>query len=240
MTLELSNVANLPITIYHGMKIGQLSFMQMTEPAATPYGSAGIGSKYQGQTRADAEPVLQELRIGRMKVLVTGGTGFIGGHVVHALRARDLPVRALVRDPRRASRLAAWGAELVEGDVADAGSLAAACDGLPTRSSISSRSSPASRAEFERVMAQGTRDLVAAAKEAGVRRFVLMSALGLDERSRDAVPYFGAKWEMEAAVRESGLEHVIFRPSFVFGKDGGALAGVQAARAAGAGDADRR
>ena len=49
VTLELSNVANLPITIYHGMKIGQISFMQMTEPAATPYGSATIGSKYKGQ-----------------------------------------------------------------------------------------------------------------------------------------------------------------------------------------------
>ena len=48
VTLELSNVANLPITIYHGMKIGQLSFMQLTEPAATPYGSGGLGSKYQG------------------------------------------------------------------------------------------------------------------------------------------------------------------------------------------------
>jgi dCTP deaminase len=49
VTLELSNVANLPITIYYGMKIGQLSFMQMTEPAETPYGSGQIGSKYQGQ-----------------------------------------------------------------------------------------------------------------------------------------------------------------------------------------------
>jgi NADH dehydrogenase len=72
-------------------------------------------------------------------------------------------------------------------------------------------------------MAQGTRDLVAAAQEAGVRRFVLASALGLDERSKDAVPYFAAKWEMERAVRESGLEHVILRPSFVFGRDGGVL-----------------
>src|SRR6202048_5061090 len=44
VTLELSNVANLPITIYPEMKIGQISFMQMTEPAATPYGAAGIGS----------------------------------------------------------------------------------------------------------------------------------------------------------------------------------------------------
>ncbi|MHB8468401.1 MAG: dCTP deaminase [Gaiellaceae bacterium] len=49
VTLELSNVANLPITIYAGMKIGQISFMQMTEPATTPYGAAAIGSKYKGQ-----------------------------------------------------------------------------------------------------------------------------------------------------------------------------------------------
>jgi NADH dehydrogenase len=56
-----------------------------------------------------------------------------------------------------------------------------------------------------------------------VRRFVLASALGLDERSKDAVPYFAAKWEMERAVRESGIEHVIFRPSFVFGREGGVL-----------------
>ena len=50
VTLELSNVANLPITIYYGMRIGQLSFVQLTEPAETPYGSGGLGSKYQGQT----------------------------------------------------------------------------------------------------------------------------------------------------------------------------------------------
>jgi dCTP deaminase len=49
VTLELSNVANLPITIYHGMKIGQLSFVQLSEPAESPYGSGSLGSKYQGQ-----------------------------------------------------------------------------------------------------------------------------------------------------------------------------------------------
>jgi dCTP deaminase len=49
VTLELSNVANLPITIYRGMKIGQLSFVRLTEPAETPYGSDELGSKYQGQ-----------------------------------------------------------------------------------------------------------------------------------------------------------------------------------------------
>jgi dCTP deaminase len=49
VTLELSNVANLPITIYHGMKIGQVSFVRLTEAAEKPYGSGELGSKYQGQ-----------------------------------------------------------------------------------------------------------------------------------------------------------------------------------------------
>ena len=50
LTLELSNVANLPITIYHGMPIGQLSFMRMDAPVSRPYGSTETGSKYQGQS----------------------------------------------------------------------------------------------------------------------------------------------------------------------------------------------
>jgi dCTP deaminase len=49
LTLELSNVANLPITLYPGMKIGQISFLRMTTAADRPYGSSAIGSKYQGQ-----------------------------------------------------------------------------------------------------------------------------------------------------------------------------------------------
>ncbi len=49
LTLELSNVANLPITLYPGMKIGQISFLEMTTPADRPYGAGALGSKYQGQ-----------------------------------------------------------------------------------------------------------------------------------------------------------------------------------------------
>ena len=157
-----------------------------------------------------------------MTVLVTGGTGFVGPHVVHALRTRELPVRALVRKPARASRLAAWGVKLATGDVTDPASVRAACEGVDTVVHLVAiiKGRPE---DFERVMTEGTRNGVAAAQEAGVQRFVLASALGLDERSKDAVPYFGAKWEMERAVHESGLEHVIFRPSFVFGRDGGVL-----------------
>ncbi len=157
-----------------------------------------------------------------MTVLVTGATGFIGAHVTHALRARDLPVRALVRDRHRAGRLSSWGVELVEGDVTDPGSLREACAGADAVVHLVAiiKGAPA---DFERIMAQGTRDLVAAAAGADVRRFVLASALGLDERTKDAVPYYAAKWEMERAVREGEVEHVILRPSFVFGRDGGVL-----------------
>jgi uncharacterized protein YbjT (DUF2867 family) len=155
-------------------------------------------------------------------VLVTGGTGFIGPHVVHTLRAREIPVRALVRNPSRATRLAAWGAELVGGDVTDPASLLAACKGVDAVVHLVAiiKGRPE---DFERVMVEGTRNVVAAAESAGVQRFVLASALGLDERSKDAVPYYAAKWEMERAVRESRLDHVIFRPSFVFGREGGVL-----------------
>jgi NADH dehydrogenase len=157
-----------------------------------------------------------------MTVLVTGATGFIGPHVAHALRAREMPVRALVRTPARATRLTSWGVEPATGDVTDPASLRAACEGVDAVVHLVAiiRGRPA---DFERVMAQGTRNVVVAAQESGARRLVLASALGVDERTKDAVPYFAAKWEMERAVRESGLEHVILRPSFVFGRDGGVL-----------------
>jgi NADH dehydrogenase len=106
--------------------------------------------------------------------------------------------------------------------VPDPGSLeraAEGCDAVVHLVSIIT----GSRSDFQRVMVEGTQNLVAAAKAAGVRRFVLMSALGVSEQTRTLVPYYASKWEMEQAVLASGLEQVIFRPSFVFGRDGGVL-----------------
>jgi uncharacterized protein YbjT (DUF2867 family) len=157
-----------------------------------------------------------------VKILVTGGTGYVGPKVVHALRARSHDVRALVRDRSDAKTLEAWGCELSEGDVTDPESLRAAIENVECVVHLVAiiKGSPE---EFERVMAQGTRDLVAAAAAAGVRRFVLMSALGTSEENRGLVPYYRAKWDMEQAVKGSTLEYVVFRPSFVFGSDGGVL-----------------
>jgi uncharacterized protein YbjT (DUF2867 family) len=157
-----------------------------------------------------------------MKVLVTGGTGFVGPKVVHALRARSHDVRALVRDPRGAGLLETWGCELAQGDVTDPPSLRLAMEGMDAVVHLVAiiKGRPA---DFERVMELGTRNLVAAADAAGTRRFVLMSALGTSEANRELVPYFHAKWAMEQAVQGAGLDHVVFRPSFVFGRDGGVL-----------------
>jgi uncharacterized protein YbjT (DUF2867 family) len=155
-------------------------------------------------------------------ILVTGGSGFVGGHVVHELRGRGLTVRCLVRDPRKASKLAAWGCELVQGDMTDSASLRRGAEGAETVINLVAIRQ-GREAEFRRIMIGGTRDLLAAAKEAGAARFIQMSALGTREQTKDLVPYYRAKWETEQLVRDSGLPHVIFRPSFVFGPDGGIL-----------------
>jgi NADH dehydrogenase len=157
-----------------------------------------------------------------VKILVTGATGFIGPKVVHALRTQGRDVRALVRRPDRATYVAGLGAEVAAGDVTDPVSLQAALKGcthvLHLVAIIKGRP-----ADFHKVMTVGTQNLIAAAKDEGVQRFVLMSALGTSQTAALTVPYFAAKWEEERDVAASGLEYTTFRPSFVFGRDGGAL-----------------
>jgi uncharacterized protein YbjT (DUF2867 family) len=157
-----------------------------------------------------------------MKILVTGGSGFVGPKIVHALRAQDRDVRVLVRRPDRGARLAALGAELAVGDVNDPASLRRAAEGCTHVVHLVAIIKGKPR-DFDRVMTQGTRNVIAAAKDAGVERFVLMSALGTTATTKDVVPYFAAKWAMEQELVGSGLEHTIFRPSFTFGRGGGVL-----------------
>lgn len=65
LTLELSNVATLPIALYFGMRIGQISFFRMSSPVERPYGSAGLGSKYQGQSEPTASAYFRDFDAGR-------------------------------------------------------------------------------------------------------------------------------------------------------------------------------
>jgi uncharacterized protein YbjT (DUF2867 family) len=155
-------------------------------------------------------------------ILVTGGNGFVGGHIVHALREADRPVRCLVRNRGKAEKLESWGCELVEGDMTDPASLSRAVDGVDVVVHLVAIRQ-GKREQFQRIMVGGTRDLLKLAKDGGAKRFVHMSALGTSEETKDLVPYFGAKWQMEQDVQRSGFPYVIFRPSFIFGRDGGIL-----------------
>jgi len=156
-------------------------------------------------------------------ILVTGATGFVGGHVVRALASAGERVRALVRDANGAAVLDDVECELVRGDVTDIPSLRAAVDGCTAVVHLVAIL-VGKPADFERVMTQGTQNLLDVSRDAGVSRFVQMSALGTSEETKDTVPYYHAKWAIEEAVRGSGLGHAILRPSFVFAGDGGALA----------------
>ena len=154
-----------------------------------------------------------------MRVLVTGGTGFVGPHVVRAIADKGHDLKLLVRDSTRSRELPG---RPVVGEMTNTVSLRSAVEDVEAVVHLVAIRQGREE-QFKRVMEQGTRDLVAAAKDAGISRFVLMSALGTSEETKDLVPYYHAKWEMEQAVKGSGLEHVIFRPSFVFGREGGIL-----------------
>ena len=155
-----------------------------------------------------------------MRILVTGGTGFVGPYVVQRLVDDGHTVRVLEHTTGSSSGLP--NQDAVQGSMTDAESLRRAVEGQDAVVHLVAIIT-GKPAEFEAVMEQGTRDLLAAAHAAGVSRFVLMSALGVSEETKDVVPYYRAKWTMEQDVKASGLEHVIFRPSFVFARRGGSL-----------------
>jgi uncharacterized protein YbjT (DUF2867 family) len=157
-----------------------------------------------------------------MKVLVTGATGFVGPAVANAIADAGHEVRVLERKPGAWRQAGIRCQSAVQGDVTDPDTMRPAVhDAEVVVHLVAIRQGKPE--QFERVMIGGTRNLLAAAKGAGVRRLVLMSALGVTEQTKDLVPYYNAKWTMEQDTKASGLEHVIVRPSFIFGRDGGIL-----------------
>lgn len=155
------------------------------------------------------------------RVLVTGGTGFVGRAVIHALRAEGHTVRCLVRRGSERDLRGLGAIERVEGDVLVRRGLAddvAGCAAVIHLVGII-REHPAAGATFERVHVEGTRNMLEAAAAAGVRRFIHMSALGTRPGAR--ARYHQTKWAAEEAVRASGLAWTIFRPSIIYGRGDG-------------------
>ncbi len=152
-----------------------------------------------------------------MNVLVAGGTGFIGTALCTELHERGHEVTALSRSPRSSDLPAA--VEVAGGDVSAYDSIAetvAEHDAVVNLVALSPLYKPPSGADHETVHLGGTANLVRAAEDGDVDRFVQMSALGADPNGD--TEYIRTKGEAERVVRDSQLEWTIFRPSVVFGE----------------------
>jgi uncharacterized protein YbjT (DUF2867 family) len=148
-------------------------------------------------------------------ILITGGAGFVGSHLIRRLRARGVPLRVMVRESGGAHELEAQGVEVVAGDIADRVSLEKAASGADGLIHLVGIIQEAPGATFQGVHVDGIRNTIAAAKTAGIRRFFFQSALGARPDARSA--YHRTKWEAEELVRASGLAYTILRPSLICG-----------------------
>ena len=172
-----------------------------------------------------------------MCVLVTGGTGFVGSHLIERLIARGDEVRALVRAGSRRDFVECLGAEAVTGDLDDSVSLASACRDCGVVYHCAARVEfVGTEEEFHRTTVAGTQRLLAAAREAGVHRFVQVSSCGvyhpdlltagvINEFTESPQPpkwftYARAKHRAEAVVRDlctTAMEWVIVRLGYLYG-----------------------
>jgi uncharacterized protein YbjT (DUF2867 family) len=153
------------------------------------------------------------------RVWVTGATGYLGTRIVPALTARGHDVVALVRDSARAARRRELaGCRLHAGDLLSPLTLRGAADGVDTVVHLVGILRERGAQTFESVVVDGTAAVVAEARRAGVRRLLLVSAVGADPD--DPEPYFRSKGRAEDLVRASGLEWLVLRCSVVLGEGG--------------------
>lgn len=157
-----------------------------------------------------------------MRVAIIGGTGFVGSYLVDALLDHGHDVNVLVRPGseskvRRASEL-----RTVAGDLASTDALAAVLDGCDAviYNVGLLREFPRLGITFEQAQYQGLVDTVAAAKQTGVSRLLLMSAIGVKD---PGTKYQQTKWRADQHALSSGLDVTVLRPSVIFGDPRGAM-----------------
>ena len=149
-----------------------------------------------------------------MKIFIAGGTGFVGAHLVEALRKKGHELRLLVH---ARSTGAAGGIDQIEGDVTRLESFEQAVNGCDAVINLVGiiREFPARAITFERLHVQATANMLAATRKAGIQRYLQMSALGT--RPEASSRYHVSKFRAEELVRSSGLDSTILRPSVIYG-----------------------
>jgi NADH dehydrogenase len=154
-----------------------------------------------------------------MQVFLTGARGFVGGHLLKRLLAEGHSVRASVRFPAKLIPPESDRVEYIYGDIEDGFGLDTAMKGCDAAINLVGIIVESGRSTFERVHHVGTQNVIEAAKRNGIRRLVQMSALGA--RANGVSEYQTTKWKGEEAVRQSGIEYCILRPSLIFGPGDG-------------------
>ncbi len=151
-----------------------------------------------------------------MLVLVTGATGFLGRRVVPELLARRHQVRCLVHSPGRERLFDHREVEVHYGSVLNPDSLGPAMLGVQSVVHLVGIIRTGRGASFDRVHRQGTANVAEAAKEAGGREIIYVSAMGATANPK--YPYLHSKRQAELCVTSSGMDYTILRPSVIFGE----------------------
>jgi uncharacterized protein YbjT (DUF2867 family) len=146
-----------------------------------------------------------------MTILVAGATGELGGLIAHALLDQGADVRVLVREGSPHEALVAAGATAVFGDLKEPDSLSVACTGVDAVVTTANSIGRGGNDNIESVDRKGNADLVAAAEDAGVRRFVFTSALGAAVDS--PIEFLRAKGETERRLRDSEMVETVLQPN---------------------------
>lgn len=155
--------------------------------------------------------------------LVVGATGFLGGLITRRLLEKDTDVRILVRPNSNFMPLIEIGAQPVIGDLKDPRSLDQACEGIDVVITTANSAQRGGRDNPETVDCRGNRDLIDAAKAAGVVQFVFVSAVSSDRNS--PFPFLRARAETEAYLRKTGMIYTILAPDILFEIWGGMIIG---------------
>jgi NADH dehydrogenase len=158
------------------------------------------------------------------RVVVFGGTGFLGRRIAHHLLDHGHAVRIASRHPERAASMFGARVETTSADVSDERSVAAALDGMDAAVNAVSLYVESAGRTFHAVHVEAARRVARLARAAGVERFVHISGIGADAHS--ASPYIRSRGEGEEAVRAAFPSAVIVRPAVMFGEDGAFLNGL--------------